>query len=268
MFDTNETVGDEMLQSALGHTDDQYMQNIVATIQHEQNDIIRNTDSDLMIVQGVAGSGKTSTILQRIAYLLYHAKASLNADQIVLFSPNRLFSQYISQVLPSLGERNMRQVTLDGFLKRRFEGLDVESIFDRYEKVGIEGSPLQFVMESPAFMQAVVDYSQEVRDGQHDLFFRDITFRQQVFFSAGHVAAVFANQPAAMSIPDRLVRTKNSLIRELQARTRIEANKDWLQKELNDLTRLQINQLMGKHQLDDFKDEQAVNRYLARRFGP
>lgn len=265
MFDTNETVGDEMLQSALGHTDDQYMQNIVATIQHEQNDIIHNTDSDLMIVQGVAGSGKTSTILQRIAYLLYHAKASLNADQIVLFSPNRLFSQYISQVLPSLGERNMRQVTLDGFLKRRFEGLDVESIFDRYEKVGIEGSPVQTVMESPAFMQAVIDYCQQVREGQHELFFRDITFRQQTFFSAEHVAAIFAREPAAMSIPDRLVRTKNRLIRELQARTRTEANQDWLQKELNDLTRLQINRLMGKHQLDDFKDEQAMNRYLARR---
>ena len=265
MFDTNETVGDEMLQSALGHTDDQYMQNIVATIQHEQNDIIRNTDSDLMIVQGVAGSGKTSTILQRIAYLLYHAKASLNADQIVLFSPNRLFSQYISQVLPSLGERNMRQVTLDGFLKRRFEGLNVESIFDRYEKVGMDGGPTQAVMESPAFMQAVIDYCQQVQDGQYELFFRDITFRQQTFFSAQHVADIFARQPAAMSIPDRLVRTKNRLIRELQARTRTEANKDWLQKELNDLTRLQISRLMGKHHLDDFKDEQAMNRYLARR---
>ncbi len=103
MFDTNETVGDEMLQAALSQQNDQTMQNIVATIQQEQNDIIRNTSSDLLVVQGVAGSGKTSTILQRIAYLLYHAKESLNADQIVLFSPNQLFSQYISEVLPSLG---------------------------------------------------------------------------------------------------------------------------------------------------------------------
>lgn len=265
MFDTNETVGDEMLQAALGHTDDQYMQNIVATIQHEQNDIIRNTDSDLMIVQGVAGSGKTSTILQRIAYLLYHAKASLNADQIVLFSPNRLFSQYISQVLPSLGERNMRQVTLDGFLKRRFEGLDVESIFDRYEKVGIEGSPVQSIMESAAFMKSVQHYCTTLRANQHPLFFRDITFRSRTFFSAEHVAEIFQHQPVAMSIPDRLVRTKNRLIRELQVRTRSEAKKDWLQKELNDLTRLQINQLMGKHHIDDFKDENSANRYLARR---
>lgn len=72
MFDTNELVGDEMLQQALSEHDDRQMHNIVATIQHEQNDIIRDTKSDLLLVQGVAGSGKTSAILQRIAYLLYH----------------------------------------------------------------------------------------------------------------------------------------------------------------------------------------------------
>ena len=85
MFDTNETVGDEVLQVALGKQNDQYMHNIVATIQKEQNDIIRDTRSDLLLVQGVAGSGKTSAILQRIAYLLYHSRTELNADQIVLF---------------------------------------------------------------------------------------------------------------------------------------------------------------------------------------
>ncbi|MGU9546376.1 hypothetical protein, partial [Bacillus cereus] len=77
-------------------------------------------------VQGVAGSGKTSAILQRIAFLLYHSRDTLNADQIVLFSPNLLFSRYISDVLPSLGEKNMRQVTLHEFFSRRLQGLNVE----------------------------------------------------------------------------------------------------------------------------------------------
>ena len=89
MFDTNETVGDEILQSVLGQQSDEYMRNIVATIQREQNDIIRDTEHDLLLVQGVAGSGKTSAILQRIAFLLYHSRTSLAADQIILFSPNR-----------------------------------------------------------------------------------------------------------------------------------------------------------------------------------
>lgn len=105
LFDTNETVGDELLQAVLGQQSDEYMQNIVATIQKEQNDIIRDTTADLLIVQGVAGSGKTSAVLQRIAFLLYHSRSHLEADQMVLFSPNRLFSHYISEVLPSLGKR-------------------------------------------------------------------------------------------------------------------------------------------------------------------
>lgn len=265
MFDTNETVGDEMLQAALGQQNDQVMQNIVATIQQEQNDIIRNTSSDLMIVQGVAGSGKTSTILQRIAYLLYHAKESLNADQIVLFSPNLLFSQYISEVLPSLGERNMRQVTLAGFLKRRFEGLDVETIFDRYESQATAVPAGQKFLESAPVMQAVENYVAALRSGQQQLAFTDLNFHERVFFSARHIAQIFSQQPTAMTIADRLVRTKNVLIRELQKRSRVEAKKDWLQKELNELDTQAIHRLMGRHSIDDFADEQAQARYLARR---
>lgn len=265
MFDTNETVGDEMLQAALGQQNDQAMQNIVATIQQEQNDIIRNTSSDLLVVQGVAGSGKTSTILQRIAYLLYHAKESLNADQIVLFSPNQLFSQYISEVLPSLGERNMRQVTLAGFLKRRFEGLDVETIFDRYEQQNHAPQTGQRFLESAAAMKAVEQYLSEFQTGQQQLSFTNINFHERIFFSAEHIAEIFNQQPVAMSIPDRLIRTKNVLIREVQKRSRQEAKKDWLQKELNQLDTQAIHRLMGKHTIDDFRDEQAQARYLARR---
>lgn len=183
MFDTNETVGDEMLQAALGEQNDQYMQNIVATIQKEQNDIIRDTDSDLLLVQGVAGSGKTSAILQRIAYLLYHSRASLNADQIVLFSPNRLFSNYISEVLPSLGERNMRQVTLAEFLSRRFEGLDVQTLFERYENEqtnGIINQAAQNYLESAACMQSVRNYCRSLTPQQ--MKFSNILFEGRIFF--------------------------------------------------------------------------------------
>ena len=265
LFDTNETVGDEMLQAALGQQNDQYMQNIVATIQQEQNDIIRNTSSDLLIVQGVAGSGKTSTILQRIAYLLYHSKESLNADQIVLFSPNLLFSQYISEVLPSLGERNMRQVTLAGFLKRRFEGMNVETIFDRYEEAEESTNASQEFLESAAAMQAVKDYVTAIQRGHHHLLFTDINFGERVFFSANHIQNVFQHQSVALTIADRLIRTKNHLIRELQRRSREEAKKDWVLRELDSLDAQAIQRLMGRHSIDDFKDEQAQARYLARR---
>ncbi|MGM9892346.1 RNA polymerase recycling motor HelD [Limosilactobacillus sp.] len=265
MFDTNETVGDELLQAALGEQNDQYMHNIVATIQQEQNDIIRDTHSDLLLVQGVAGSGKTSAILQRIAYLLYHSRAELNADQIVLFSPNNLFSHYISEVLPSLGERNMRQVTLAGFLRRRFEGLNVETLFDRYEdrQTNNGDHAIADFLEGTTVMAAVRDYVQHLAVDQ--LQFADLTFHSQVFFSADHIRAIYQALPTSMTAADRLVHLKNHLIRELQHRVKEEAKKDWVAKELDDLDVQQLHRLYGKRTIDDFKDEDKQYAYLARR---
>lgn len=266
MFDTNETVGDELLQAALGQQNDQYMHNIVATIQQEQNDIIRDTKSDLLLVQGVAGSGKTSAILQRIAYLLYHSRSNLNADQIVLFSPNNLFSHYISEVLPSLGERNMRQVTLAGFLKRRFEGLQVETLFDRYEKRQ-EAEPPSLVidnyLESEDFMRAVKAYADQV-DGQQ-LQFANITFNSRIFFTAEHLRELYEELPASLPLADKLVQLKNKLIRELQQRVKEEARKDWVAEELDSLDTQQLYQLYGKKTPDDFEDEDEQFAYLTRR---
>lgn len=267
MFDTNETVGDELLQAALGEQNDQYMHNIVATIQQEQNDIIRDTHSDLLLVQGVAGSGKTSAILQRIAYLLYHSRAVLNADQIVLFSPNNLFSHYISEVLPSLGERNMRQVTLEGFVRRRFAGLQVESLFERYEKRQAHPDTDQTIanfMEGTAVMDQVHQYVTDLTDA--DLQFADLRFNGRVFFSADHIRAVYETLPKAMHPADRMVQLKNKLIRELQHRVRIEAKQDWVAKELDDLTTQQLYRLYGKKTVDDFADEDAQYAYLSRRW--
>lgn len=266
MFDTNDTVGDELLQAALGEQNDQYMHNIVATIQQEQNDIIRDTRSDLLLVQGVAGSGKTSAILQRIAYLLYHSRAELNADQIVLFSPNNLFSHYISEVLPSLGERNMRQVTLAGFLRRRFEGLQVETLFDRYEDRQQDGSDhaIADFLESAVAMDAVRNYVHHLPVDQFQ--FADLIFNSQVFFTAAHIKSIYQSLPATMTAADRLIHLKNKLIRELQHRVREEAKKDWVAKGLDDLNVQQLHSLYGKHSVDDFKDEDQQYAYLSRRY--
>ncbi|WP_241463014.1 hypothetical protein [Listeria aquatica] len=105
MFDTSAAIGDEMLQEVLGAESNLQMKNIVATIQREQNRIIRDTKSDLLFVQGAAGSGKTSAVLQRIAYLLYRFREGLDEKQMIIFSPNRLFNHYIGNVLPELGEK-------------------------------------------------------------------------------------------------------------------------------------------------------------------
>lgn len=266
MFDTNETVGDEMLQAVLGEQDNQAMRNIVATIQHDQNTIIRDTESDLLVVQGVAGSGKTSTILQRVAFLLYHARNQLNADQMVLFSPNQLFSHYISQVLPSLGERNLRQVTLHNFLQRRFEGLQVESLFERYEERQLDRShqASDDFFESPASMAAVQDYLALIRQHQRSLQFIDVTFNGRPFFSQKHFQHIWDQIDPQLKLQDQLVKLKNHFIRLLKQRITKIAQSDWLTKELDTLNRQQIQRLLGSKSIDDFEDTAAYDRYLAR----
>jgi DNA helicase II / ATP-dependent DNA helicase PcrA len=119
MFDSGIRIGDDMLQFMLGKSSDEKMKSIVTTIQSEQNKVIRNEDYPVLIVQGAAGSGKTSIAMQRVAYLLYKYRKSIQADQMILFSPNPIFSDYVSNVLPELGEDNMRQTTFQDFALHR-----------------------------------------------------------------------------------------------------------------------------------------------------
>ncbi|GLB47240.1 DNA helicase [Philodulcilactobacillus myokoensis] len=247
MFDTNETVGDKMLQYELGQKNDQVMHNIVSTIQKKQNTIIRDTDHDLLVVQGAAGSGKTSAILQRIAFLMYHSRDSLNVSQIVLFSPNRLFSHYISDVLPSLGEKNMRQVTLSEFLSYRFEGLDVQNVFDRYEtenKLSDDEIAVRNFKNGLDFMKQIKNYCSNLTSDQ--LAFNNILFDGRIFFSKNEIHNIYRQLPMAMMPADKFLKTKNALIKLLKRRIKIEAKKDWAAKEVDSLSSTQVEQILLK----------------------
>lgn len=112
MFDSSIKIDDEILQEILSKSADDKMKNIVISIQKEQNKIIRDDSERVLIVQGAAGSGKTSIALHRIAYLLYRQKdEGLKSQNIAIFSPNQIFNDYISDVLPELGEENVHQTT-------------------------------------------------------------------------------------------------------------------------------------------------------------
>lgn len=117
MHNSNESLCDEALDSMLGGNATDKMKNIVATIQKEQNDIIRNDDSKVLFIQGAAGSGKTSIALHRAAYILYKHRKEIKSDNILIFSPNEVFAEYISDVLPELGESDILQTTFELYSK-------------------------------------------------------------------------------------------------------------------------------------------------------
>lgn len=115
-FDSSIKIDDEMLQLVLSQNSSVKMRTIIETIQREQDLVIRDTDSDLLIVQGVAGSGKTSIALHRIAYLLYFGlNSGLRSQNVLVISPNAVFGRYISTVLPDLGEDNVEQFVFDEY---------------------------------------------------------------------------------------------------------------------------------------------------------
>ena len=116
MIESSLTVHDEILQKELSSNADDKMKNIVTTSQREQNRIIRNEEAHVLIIQGVAGSGKTSIALHRIAYLLYTLKGNISSKDILIISPNKVFGDYISNVLPELGEESVPETSMEQIL--------------------------------------------------------------------------------------------------------------------------------------------------------
>ncbi len=116
-------IQDDVLQRELSHTSEEKMKTIIATIQREQNQIIRNERADTLIIQGVAGSGKTSIALHRIAYLLYRYKETLSAHNVVILSPNKVFADYISNVLPELGEEPIHEMNFADIAEIQLDGI-------------------------------------------------------------------------------------------------------------------------------------------------
>lgn len=135
-FECDTKIDDEILKAELGSNGDVQLKNIVRTIQKEQNAIIRNTKDKILAIQGAAGSGKTSIALHRIAYLLYHDRERLKSSDILILSPNSVFSDYISHILPELGEENIQEMSFDIFAYRelRCTAEDCEDCYDHLER--------------------------------------------------------------------------------------------------------------------------------------
>ena len=135
-FESDTKIDDEILKQELGSGGDVQLKNIVRTIQKEQNAIIRNTEDRILAIQGAAGSGKTSVALHRIAYLLYHDRENLKAANILILSPNNVFSDYISHILPELGEEHIQEMSFDLFAYKELKEVanDCEDRYDYLEK--------------------------------------------------------------------------------------------------------------------------------------
>ncbi len=185
-FESDMKIDDDILKQELGTNSDTQLKNIVRTIQKEQNAIIRNTKDQVLVIQGAAGSGKTSVALHRIAYLLYHDRENLRSSNILVLSPNSVFSDYISHILPELGEENIREMSLDLFAYRELKDT-VADCEDRYHQIerqireGWAGKDHQNAeagyrwKQSKEFVQCVEGFLVELEDRLVD--FQDVEYK-------------------------------------------------------------------------------------------
>jgi DNA helicase II / ATP-dependent DNA helicase PcrA len=239
MFDTSLTIGDEILQEVLGKGTDKYMHSIVATIQQEQNKIIRHDHKRLLIVQGAAGSGKTSAALQRIAYLLYKYRDKLTADQIILFSPNKMFNSYISNVLPELGEENMQQVTFQEYLDHRLsKTFLVENPYEQLEYVlTVTDDPswksriasIRF-KASRRFFEIIQSYRQSLE--VTGMLFKGINFRGKPIVTDKQIEDRFYRSDTSLRFHNRLEKLTEWLNKQLDEVETLERTKPWVQEEI------------------------------------
>ncbi|ASA20786.1 RNA polymerase recycling motor HelD [Paenibacillus donghaensis] len=278
MFDASLTIGDELLQEVLGQQANSQMRSIVATIQKEQNLIIRDVTSQLLIVQGAAGSGKTSAALQRAAYLLYRFREHLRADQIVLFSPNHMFNSYVATVLPELGEDNMAQTTFQEYLAHRIGSLfQLEDPFQQMEYIlsgmsesdyaqRIEGIQWKASKEFMLFLEHYVDYL-----GHEGMLFQDIIFRDEILLSAQTIEDQFYTYASSLRLPNRLGLLSEWLLKELKKQAIQEREKPWVEDEMELLDREEYNwayqELQKQERLADpaFSDSRSERDILAAR---
>lgn len=219
MFDSNLKIDDEILQDILSKSTDNKMKTIITTIQREQNKVIRNEQYKNLIVQGPAGSGKTSVALHRIAYLLYKHRDKITPQNIVIFSPNEIFNDYISNVLPELGEDNMNQTTFKEYMHNALGGgLKKENYCEMMEYIlaskdepsyGERINNIKY-KASIEFIDVLKRYVAYVENLNRD--FSDISLRGKLIISSEEINKLFFKDYSELPLKRRLQKIRERIL--------------------------------------------------------
>lgn len=219
-FDCSIQIRDEILQEALGRNASPKMRTIVETIQKEQDLIIRDTESDVLMVQGAAGSGKTSIALHRVAFLLYEGLASkLEANNILILSPNGVFERYIAGVLPELGEEAVEQVTLEDIFNRclghnklhEARNRQMEAMLSARESRLTEWIAYKGSRTAITLMDRLLEHAERKL-----LRFEDIQFGGTTLFTGNALKNEFLNNKTGASMTRRLKRIESRILERMK----------------------------------------------------
>ncbi len=227
IFDIDITTNDEFLQTYLGANAENRLKEIVSTIQEEQNKIVRAPMWKPLIVQGVAGSGKTTIALHRIAYLIYTFEKSFDPENFMIIAPNRLFLNYISEVLPELGVERVKQTTFEDFamelIGKKFKVIDANQKLNMFvnhnntkEQIEYNNSVrnASILKTSMNFKNIIDDYLKEIESSFIPKV--DITLGTKVIYSYEEINELFLTQYGMWPIAQRMNEIKKSITTRLK----------------------------------------------------
>ncbi|HFJ6665254.1 TPA: UvrD-helicase domain-containing protein [Enterococcus faecium] len=259
-FDTSVAIQDDVLLEVLGQDETNEMKAITATIQSERNTIIRDVKSQNILVNGVAGSGKTSAIMQRIAYLLYLYRDTMTSDDLLILSPNHRFIDYISNVLPSLGERSPLNLTIIQLVSQLsaeeiegeeayFKRITGENVSEQTERLRSKKFIDNLKQSDPLFLD-------------HPNFIRGLTKNGKTVLSKKTIEKIYEKVPAHPKLIDRLQATKKALMSEWKNHLLKQAKSPAVQNQVLSLTEDRQLELFGKLISDD--SEQSIVAYARK----
>ena len=216
-FESDVKIDDDILKAELGSNGEVQLKNIIRTIQKEQNAIIRNTKDRILVIQGAAGSGKTSVALHRIAYLLYHDRQNLKSSNILILSPNGVFSDYISHILPELGEENIQEMSFDLFAYRKLQdtAADCEDRCDQIEREMRDSKAAErfALKQSQTFVDQMEGFALELEDEL--LNFSDVSYKSFVK-SESEIITLFYDKFADIPLLSRMDAVAETFIDEIE----------------------------------------------------
>lgn len=263
MFDSNLKIDDEILQEILSKSTDNRMKAIVTTIQREQNKAIRNEEYKNLIVQGPAGSGKTSIALHRVAYLLYKYRDKITAKNIIIFSPNEIFNDYISNVLPQLGEENMYQTTFMEYMHKALgDEFKKENYYDMMEYIlNSKGKPtyqnriknikFKSSIEFVDILKKFITYIEK-----KDRNFTDIAFRGKLIISSKDLKELYYKDYFHLPLKRRLLKLRERILFLLEPfeKERIRETEKELEESNSNLSKIEIARKSITIVKDELKD--------------
>lgn len=218
MFDSEVEVRDEILQYVLSSNAGEKLKDIIMTIQHEQDEIIRHRPEGIAVVNGVAGSGKTTIALHRVAWLLYNYRKKLE-DKVLILGPNNIFMEYISQVLPTLGETSVRQNTLMDFVSDLLDepNLDLLPQEDFIEAISTGDEDLFRDAQYKRSAEYLERMDQLVMNLENTLYqARDLEFLGEMLMSREEMHKAMSEEFAYMPLMPRALRIKRIVINRMR----------------------------------------------------